>query len=148
MTTQQRAWLCETYQVRLSAELGVVCSSGFIESRQRRKYEVKFVTDPVTKIQEPQLVLGEVEGREEQDAVFLLPLVRYDYKSGSGLKHVRMSLDQLNFLNKMSVADMDKHFKGETLEACGIKVKKEPKAKVEKESSKLSFDLNAMLDAL
>lgn len=147
MTPAMRAFFCETYQVTLSMELGVVCVEPFVPLRKRRKAEVKWVLDTVSGIEEPQLVLGELEGREEQEAVFLLPLTRYDYKSGSGLRNVRMSLRDLSEckLQELRGDDLSQVYSDETLKRADVKVSRKQKIKSEE---KAGDDLLAKLGIL
>lgn len=133
LTPALRAFFCETYQVSLGMELGVVCTQAFTLPRKRRNAEIKWVLDSETGIQEPQLVLGELEQTEEQDAVFLLPLTRYDYKSGSGLRNVRISLSQLYecMRQESTKLDLSSIHSEEVLKRAGVKVSRKAKEKTE-----------------
>lgn len=147
LTPALRAFFCETFQVTLSMELGVVCVSPFVAPRLRRKAEVKWVLDPLTGIEEPQLVLGEMEQREEQEAVFLMPLTRYDYKSGSGLRNVRISLAQLAECRRQEIAkdDLTVIYSEEVLKRAGVKVSRKAQVKSEeKAGDKLLTELGLL----
>lgn len=148
LTPALRAFFCETFQVQLSMELGVVCVQGFTAPRKRRKAEVKWVLDSVTGIEEPQLVLGELEEREEQEAVFLMPLTRYDYKSGSGLKHVRISLAELAICQKREATkcDLSEIHSEEVLKRAGVRISKKAKEKSEEKAGDALLSALGLLD--
>lgn len=98
LSTVQREWASETFQLPPQVfQLGVKCVQPFPRYEgKRHSYSIKWVLNESTGIQEAVAINGEVE---EHEAVFELPLMRYQ---GKYVRSIRISREQLDKLEKQA----------------------------------------------